>query len=944
MTEAAPPKRQGLRRRLATAWERLFRYDFFISYAWVDGRDYAVALVDQLKARPYRPRCFIDHAELGGGLLDPTIRTALRRSRAMILVGTSGAMKSLEVQTEVTTFASTGNQRIVTIDVDGAVRELGKSHPLHTALNRRVRVPVSVGADGQLSPEISEPVLAEIDKIAGFLTSGRLQQIVLAAIVVVALALSATAAVFYGSASATATLNRASTLAGAAENELSRGARTNYLPLVRAAADVAMTRETRDALLMAVLAWPRLEALQQLTFNWPMYMALSDETEQFVGVDPTKVHALAYPSLKRLHRPVMLDQVTIRTVASGREGGTLYLGYDTGAIAAFDLRSGTATDLYQGEGEISAIAAIADGWLFFIRKINQRTETCLLQLSNAQATNCHSIDGFNPHRSVLVDGGRKLAVLGDDSRIFAWQFADRGGTPNVEEPTEILGAQAGGGFVSEFAADEGGDTYALAIGSSLTLYAGAAASRVESFDKPIAAVAISASGKLVAVALEGGGLVVIDTTANGARTAFQTISPAAEGMLKFTADETTLDYLDKDGLLTRWSLNRDSSIATTRTSPRPILGAGPSSAGGFVVLTDGSGACSTEDGVNFAPIGLGRDEIAIGPVLAPSGSRYAFLGSDKQLYVGKTCDQGGPIAVPGLDDNGVDLLSLADDQLWILDSANRLAVLDPASGREIHPFAELPGSTAVLVSGEPVTGVDDILSLVYSPQRHRALAIREDGSSWLIRPYAPDMVFTRPEALLHLVGLGDPAWFDAEEVDLSLAGFSRDAALYVSPSGRTGAIAMNGVMSVLALDGYDTARGAAMRADIAIGSQARSIVLGSDSEPIFALHGGDGDGEHALRLTAIDSESLLPMAADIPLLLDDEGLPYGMTLDGAGEHLLAYNGTTKFRVMDATLGLWKQALDRIAVLPLPERESLLYGFGYSLLPDWPARPATGQPH
>ncbi|MBK8085128.1 MAG: toll/interleukin-1 receptor domain-containing protein [Devosia sp.] len=383
--------------RLSTAWERLFRYDFFISYAWVDGRDYAVALVDQLRARPYRPRCFIDHTEIGGGgHLDATIRSALRRSRAMVLVGTAAALKSPEVQTEVTTFSATGNRRILAIDAGGAVRELDNVHPLHAALNRRLSVDEQVGADGKLSPEISNKVLVELDAMAGFLTSGRLQQFVLAAIVGVALTLSATAAVFYGSASATATLNRASTLAGAANNELNRGTRSNYLPLVRAASNVAMTRETRDAMLTAVLTWPRLEAIQQLTFNWPIYMVLSEETGQFVGADSTKIHALAYPSLKRLHRPIMLDQVTIETVTPGRDGGTLYLGYDTGAIASFDLRSGSATNLYHGTGEVRAVATIADGWLFFIRKNNQQTEGCLLRLSDEEATGCQSLDGFNP--------------------------------------------------------------------------------------------------------------------------------------------------------------------------------------------------------------------------------------------------------------------------------------------------------------------------------------------------------------------------------------------------------------------------------------------------------------------------------------------------------------------------------------------------------------------
>ncbi len=941
MTDAAvTPRRQSLWQRLATAWERLFRYDFFISYAWADGRAYAVALVHQLKARPYRPRCFIDHTEIGGGgHLDATIRSALKRSRAMIVIGTAAALKSSEVQAEVATFSAAGNRRIVTIEAGGEIGNLDEGHPLYAALNRRVRVVEPVGAPSKFSPTISDSVLVELDKIAGFLTSGRLQQIVLAAIVVVALALSATAAVFYGSASATATLNRASTLAGAAENEFNRGTRSNYLPLVRAAADVAMTRETRDALLTAVLTWPRLEAVQQLTFNWPIYVALSEETGQFVGVDSTKVHALAYPSLKRLHRPVELDLVTIRAVVLGQDEGKVYLGYDTGAIAAFDLKSGIATNLYQGTGEVRAIAAMADGWLFFIREDNQQTESCLLRLSDAKTMGCQSLDGFNPYRSVAIDDGTKLVVLGEDSRLIAWQFSDNNGVPKVTGPMEILGAPAEGEFVSGFATDERGDTYALAVGSSLRLYADAALSpQVESFDKPIAAVAMSASGKLVAVAVGNGGLVIIDTGANGERTEIPTISPVIDGILKFTADGTTLDYVDNDGILTRWSVNQDSGIVKTRIAPRPILAAGSGSDGGFVVLTDGDGACAADDGVTYAPLGRGREQIAIGPVLAPSGKRYAFVGIDNQLYFGTPCEKASPVAVPGLDDNSIDLLSLADDQLWILDSANRLAVLDSADGREVHPFANLPGSTAVLVSGEPVTGVDDILSLAYSPQSHRALALREDGSSWLIRPYAPEMGFTSLKALLHLVGLGHPGWFDAEQMDLSLAGFSRDVALYVSPSGKTGAIAMNGVMSVLALDGYDTARGAAMRANISLGSQARSILSGSDGEPIFALHSSEDGGD--MHLTAIDSESLLPMASDIPLSLSDENLPYGMTLDGAGKRLLIYNGTTHFRVMDATLSLWKRALDRVAVLPLPERESLLYGFGYSLLPDWPAKPAA----
>ncbi len=45
------------------AWQRLFGYDFFISYAWVDGRPYAEALERGLSAPPEKFRCFIDQKE-----------------------------------------------------------------------------------------------------------------------------------------------------------------------------------------------------------------------------------------------------------------------------------------------------------------------------------------------------------------------------------------------------------------------------------------------------------------------------------------------------------------------------------------------------------------------------------------------------------------------------------------------------------------------------------------------------------------------------------------------------------------------------------------------------------------------------------------------------------------------------------------------------------------
>ena len=80
--EAAAPALPASRIALIrAAWQRLFRYDFFISYAWADGRPYAEALVRELAAASYRYRCFIDRREMGGG---EAWRASVRKAAAQL--------------------------------------------------------------------------------------------------------------------------------------------------------------------------------------------------------------------------------------------------------------------------------------------------------------------------------------------------------------------------------------------------------------------------------------------------------------------------------------------------------------------------------------------------------------------------------------------------------------------------------------------------------------------------------------------------------------------------------------------------------------------------------------------------------------------------------------------------------------------------------------------
>src|SRR5918998_1572202 len=85
----------------------LFRYDIFISYARRDGKGYALKLKEQLTSLDFS--CFLDYEELPpGNSLNSTLRRALKRSAAVVVLGTEGALASRYVELEVSEFARTG--------------------------------------------------------------------------------------------------------------------------------------------------------------------------------------------------------------------------------------------------------------------------------------------------------------------------------------------------------------------------------------------------------------------------------------------------------------------------------------------------------------------------------------------------------------------------------------------------------------------------------------------------------------------------------------------------------------------------------------------------------------------------------------------------------------------------------------------------------------------
>lgn len=95
----------------ASPWRRvadlILGYDLFISYAWVDGRTFASALVSLLRDRGWR--VFLDDLEIPGGAeLAPSLGASLRRSTALIVIATEGAITSAHVAAEIKAFGRTG--------------------------------------------------------------------------------------------------------------------------------------------------------------------------------------------------------------------------------------------------------------------------------------------------------------------------------------------------------------------------------------------------------------------------------------------------------------------------------------------------------------------------------------------------------------------------------------------------------------------------------------------------------------------------------------------------------------------------------------------------------------------------------------------------------------------------------------------------------------------
>jgi WD40 repeat protein len=102
----------------------LFGRDIFISYSRRDGGEaYAARLAKEL-GEDFS--CYLDQLDTPRGpQLPRQIRRELRRSRALVLLGTRAAVESLYVKLEVSRFLQT-RRKIILVDVDGSLQQVSQ--------------------------------------------------------------------------------------------------------------------------------------------------------------------------------------------------------------------------------------------------------------------------------------------------------------------------------------------------------------------------------------------------------------------------------------------------------------------------------------------------------------------------------------------------------------------------------------------------------------------------------------------------------------------------------------------------------------------------------------------------------------------------------------------------------------------------------------------------
>ncbi|WP_327212711.1 TIR domain-containing protein (plasmid) [Rhizobium beringeri] len=369
--------------------DRVFGYDFFISYCWADGQRYATALAKSLEERGYE--LFLDRKDYDPG--DDWVRIgswSLARTSQLILVGTAGALDSPPVLREVQRFSATKRRIIPIAFGDSLSIESLKSSGLAPFLPEealRVLEPATSITAG--------PTEDAITRIVGSFTHMRQDRKRAAIFAFVALALAVLAAVsfwFERSANYQRFVASANLMSARSRLEFEHG--RNRMPIAAMLAREALYRlEESDQ--------PHTEAFEVL-----------QRTTKLMPGRPT-----ARPEL-----PSEADQMILQTRTE-----TLQLMLADGELCSVSLANHTVHCLSTGR-QLMQIADIRGTTFFGVS--DQDGRLCFLYAADGQApqpVHCEEPSMFqfrsDPSRETsdwLVTGNGRILMAFDGDRICNW--------------------------------------------------------------------------------------------------------------------------------------------------------------------------------------------------------------------------------------------------------------------------------------------------------------------------------------------------------------------------------------------------------------------------------------------------------------------------------------------------------------------------------------------
>jgi WD40 repeat protein len=406
-------RRRPFWRRLADA---VFGYDYFVCYAWTDGRLYAVKVVEELERRGLD--CFLDSDDYA--LSDDWKRVGswtLRRTGQLLLIGSPAALERPAVLREVRLFSHT-DRRIVAVSFDGSLNPSQSSSKLFKYLKGQTlrfeeasaRLPIGPSDEAISRISSSFKLVRQRDK--------RLRLVTLTAVVLAVLALGSVIAAFAAIQARTAAEQRSQANVAqrlAAQSELSR----DRFP-------------QRSALLAAAAI----------------------EVAQRAGVEVGDAEAAARRTLTAFHGSIPYSHPGLSSMAVSPNRRWLATGGDDNLIRVWDLsKQGAEPRIYRGhQTEANSISFSPDSkWLisggayygrgFVASKTDNRA--LLWSLSSASATP-RALQG----KGVAIDFafvkfGTSVAVLFSDGRVLLWDLTTNGSTlkpvplgePNLDAKT-----------------------------------------------------------------------------------------------------------------------------------------------------------------------------------------------------------------------------------------------------------------------------------------------------------------------------------------------------------------------------------------------------------------------------------------------------------------------------------------------------------------------------